>query len=167
MIGNHQNEEFKGTKRYASLNAHKCKVFFTANFEKYKDLSWSDDMWSFYFVILEFLNKSLPWNNLQNKKCEDEDISSIKAMCLANPEKYLWTNSHTKTNELMNIFYSIQRLRASDKPDYGYIHSQLLNLLVKEKSDEFNGFTYEVKLLKEPICFIDVFSTGDSILIDL
>ena len=42
--------DFRGTIIYASLNAHYKK-----------DLSRRDDLWSFYFVILEFLNAHLPW----------------------------------------------------------------------------------------------------------
>lgn len=46
------NADFRGTIAYASLNAH-LKI----------DLSRRDDMWSFYFVILDFLNIKIPWRN--------------------------------------------------------------------------------------------------------
>jgi hypothetical protein len=42
--------DFRGTISYASLNAH-LKL----------DLSRRDDLWSFYFVILEFLDENIPW----------------------------------------------------------------------------------------------------------
>ena len=45
-----KNTDFRGTITYASLNAHN-KV----------DLSRRDDLWSFYFVILDFLGEELPW----------------------------------------------------------------------------------------------------------
>lgn len=44
--------DFRGTITYSSLNAH-IKV----------DLSRRDDLWSFYFVILDFFNEVLPWKN--------------------------------------------------------------------------------------------------------
>ena len=45
-----KNTDFRGTITYASLDAHN-KV----------DLARRDDMWSFYFVVLDFLNEELPW----------------------------------------------------------------------------------------------------------
>ena len=45
-----KNTDFRGTITYASVNAHN-KV----------DLSRRDDLWSFYFVILDFLGEELPW----------------------------------------------------------------------------------------------------------
>lgn len=42
--------DFRGTISYASLNAH-LKI----------ELSRRDDLWSFYFVILEFLDENIPW----------------------------------------------------------------------------------------------------------
>ena len=50
-----KNTDFRGTITYASLNAHN-KV----------DLSRRDDLWSFYFVILDFLNEELPWRTCKN-----------------------------------------------------------------------------------------------------
>lgn len=47
-----KNADFRGTITYASLNAH-LKI----------DLSRRDDLWSLYFVILDFLNENLPWRN--------------------------------------------------------------------------------------------------------
>jgi len=40
-----QNTDFRGTITFASLNAHNKM-----------DLSRRDDLWSFYFMILDFLN---------------------------------------------------------------------------------------------------------------
>ena len=45
-----KNTDFRGTITYASLNAHN-KI----------DLSRRDDLWSFYFVLLDFLGEELPW----------------------------------------------------------------------------------------------------------
>ena len=43
-------------------------------------------MWSFYFVILDFLNVPLPWRNYQNK----DDVAELKAKSIKNPVQYLW-----------------------------------------------------------------------------
>jgi tau tubulin kinase len=52
------NTDFRGTLTYASLNAHNKK-----------DLSRRDDLWSFFFVILDLLNESLPW-----RRCKDDKV---------------------------------------------------------------------------------------------
>lgn len=116
--------EFKGTVRYASVNAHRRR-----------SLCRGDDLWSFYFIMLEFLRQPLPWKDVRCTNREDvaETVGNIKAMCLAEPEKYLWTNPHTRQLELRNIFESIRHLAYSDRPNYEYIHQQLVELLMKEK----------------------------------
>ncbi len=94
-------------------------------------------MWSFYFIMLEFLHQPLPWANVPHSAKDDltEDVGSIKAMCLADPQKYLWTNPHTQQDELKNIFCSIQHLAYPDRPNYEYIHQQLVGLLTKERCE--------------------------------
>jgi serine/threonine protein kinase len=42
--------DFRGTVSFASLNAHNNV-----------DLSRRDDIWSFYFTVLDFLNEKLEW----------------------------------------------------------------------------------------------------------
>ena len=51
------NTDFRGTLTYASLNAHNKK-----------ELSRRDDLWSFFFVILDLLNETLPWRNCKDDK---------------------------------------------------------------------------------------------------
>lgn len=45
-----RNTDFRGTIPYASLNAHNKQ-----------ELSRRDDLWSFYFMLLEFLDEPLSW----------------------------------------------------------------------------------------------------------
>lgn len=59
-----KNTDFRGTITYASLNAHN-KV----------DLSRRDDLWSFYFVILDFLGEELPWRTCKLLVENDWSIS--------------------------------------------------------------------------------------------
>ena len=67
--------DFRGTITFASLNTHLKK-----------DLSRRDDLWSFYFVILEFFDVILPWKSFINK----DEVAEIKKRCLRNPSEYLW-----------------------------------------------------------------------------
>lgn len=65
-----KNTDFRGTITYASLNAHN-KV----------DLSRRDDLWSFYFVILDFLGEELPWRTCKLDFLEDLwaiNLASVK-----------------------------------------------------------------------------------------
>ena len=45
-----RNTDFRGTIPYASLSAHLKK-----------ELGRKDDLWSFFFIILEFLEEPLSW----------------------------------------------------------------------------------------------------------
>lgn len=47
-----KNTDFRGTIPYASLNAHLKK-----------ELARRDDMWSFFFMTLEFLDEGLTWKS--------------------------------------------------------------------------------------------------------
>ena len=47
--------EFRGTIPYASLSAHfKC------------ELGRKDDLWSFFFIVLEMLGETLKWRQSKN-----------------------------------------------------------------------------------------------------
>jgi tau tubulin kinase len=52
------NTDFRGTLTYASLNAHYKK-----------ELSRRDDLWSYFFVILDLINEVLPW-----RSCKDDKV---------------------------------------------------------------------------------------------
>jgi serine/threonine protein kinase len=45
-----RNTDFRGTIPYASLNAHNKE-----------ELSRRDDLWSFFFMLLEFFDEQLTW----------------------------------------------------------------------------------------------------------
>ena len=45
-----RNTDFRGTIPYASLHAHNKE-----------ELSRRDDVWSFFFMLIEFLDEQLPW----------------------------------------------------------------------------------------------------------
>jgi hypothetical protein len=48
------------------------------------DLSRRDDLWSLYFVILDFLDEKLEWR--ENREYTMDAVKSIKTRCLENPE---------------------------------------------------------------------------------
>lgn len=90
-----------------------------------------DDLWSFYFVILEFLNEMLPWKGSKDYKADD--VKEMKNRCLNDPEQYLWKTNTANMQQIKNIFWSIKRLKYADRPDYKYIREQLSELLKDEE----------------------------------
>jgi len=48
---------FRGTVRYASLNAHKNK-----------EMGRHDDLWSLLYMLVEFVNGALPWRKIKDKE---------------------------------------------------------------------------------------------------
>ena len=89
-------------------------------------MSRRDDLWSWYFVALDFLGEELEW---RTSKCNNiDDVKLIKAKCIAEPEKYLWKTTTREMTEMKNIFYSISELRYADRPDYKFIQEQLSSL---------------------------------------
>ncbi|CDW83244.1 serine threonine protein kinase [Stylonychia lemnae] len=107
--------DFRGTVSFASLNAHNNI-----------DLSRRDDLWSLYFVILDFLNEKLKWR--EQKEYSMEEVKNIKTECLNNPEEKLWIATKD-CPEVKNIFYHLKDLSYKDIPDYKFIRNQLKNIL--------------------------------------
>lgn len=96
--------DFRGTVSFASLNAHNNI-----------DLSRRDDLWSLYFVILDFLEEKLVWREV--KEYTMDEVKDIKTRCLKAPERLLWDKTKNIV-EVKNIFYYINRLKYSDQPNY-------------------------------------------------
>lgn len=115
------NTDFRGTLTYASLNAHYKK-----------DLSRRDDLWSFFFMILDLINENLPWRNCKDDK---EEIKKMKEKCLSKPEEYLFLNTSKSKIELYHIFNHLLSLDYYSCPDYKFIYEQLYILRMKEEND--------------------------------
>ena len=65
--------DFRGTVSFASLNAH-------TNI----DLARRDDLWSFYFTLLDFLNEKLEWR--EQRDYSINQVKDIKTKCLKIPK---------------------------------------------------------------------------------
>ena len=110
-----RNADFRGTITYASINAHLKK-----------DLSRRDDLWSFYFVILDFFDANIPWKQYHDK----DTVMSIKQKCMQNPVEDLWgcNRNIADIKQLRQIFYHILNLKYEDQPNYSYIRMLLLDI---------------------------------------
>ncbi|XP_049839239.1 tau-tubulin kinase homolog Asator-like isoform X4 [Schistocerca gregaria] len=88
---------FRGTVRYASINAHKNK-----------EMGRHDDLWSLFYMLVEFVNGQLPWRKIKDK----EQVGLMK-------EKYdhRLLLKHLPS-DLRQFLDHIQSLTYEDKPDY-------------------------------------------------
>ncbi|CAM2701007.1 unnamed protein product [Rotaria socialis] len=96
---------FRGTIRYASVNAHNNR-----------ELGRHDDLWSFFYMLIEFLIGSLPWSKIKDK----ESVGHIKE-----------TYDHNRflsylPNDIDRFLEHLKELHYEDKPDYEFIRSLFL-----------------------------------------
>ncbi|KAH7283188.1 hypothetical protein KP509_35G065400 [Ceratopteris richardii] len=126
-----EDKDLTGTARYASINTH-------LGIEQ----SRRDDLESLGYVLLYFLEGSLPWQGLKakNKKLKYEKISekktsmSVEEICESHP------------SELVTYLRYCQTLRFIDKPDYMYIRKLFRDLFYRE-GFEFD-YVFDWTLLK-------------------
>lgn len=118
---------FRGTARYASINSHKSK-----------ELSRRDDLWSVFYVLVEFALGSLPWRKIKDK----DRIGELK-------EKY--TNKEL-VKDLPKEFYQfmemLQKLGYADEPDYDGLRGLLLQVYSRENYPSDLPFDWEQKETK-------------------
>ncbi|KAJ3087700.1 Tau-tubulin kinase 2 [Quaeritorhiza haematococci] len=90
---------FRGTARYASINAHLGK-----------ELSRADDLWSLFYVVVEFLKGSLPWKGKEKEKIGEMKQKLTNRDLIAELPTPIW-----------HFYDYLGRLGYKDKPDYDYI----------------------------------------------
>ncbi|XP_068979004.1 tau-tubulin kinase homolog Asator isoform X2 [Bombus flavifrons] len=91
---------FRGTVRYASVNAHKNK-----------EMGRHDDLWSLFYMLVEFVNGQLPWRKIKDK----EQVGLMK-------EKYDHRLLLKHLPADLRVFLEhIQSLGYADKPDYAML----------------------------------------------
>ncbi|KAH8315883.1 hypothetical protein KR074_003053, partial [Drosophila pseudoananassae] len=88
---------FRGTVRYASINAHRNR-----------EMGRHDDLWSLFYMLVEFVNGQLPWRKIKDK----EQVGLTK-------EKY----DHRillkhLPSDLKQFLEHIQSLTYAERPDY-------------------------------------------------
>lgn len=113
---------FRGTVRYASLNAHKNK-----------EMGRHDDLWSLFYMLVEFVNGQLPWRKIKDK----EQVGLMK-------EKYdhRLLLKHLPS-DLKQFLEHIQGLEYNDKPDYDMLASILDRCLKRRGVKDTDMFDWE------------------------
>ncbi|CAJ0951919.1 unnamed protein product [Ranitomeya imitator] len=89
--------DFRGTVRYASVNAHRNR-----------EMGRHDDLWSLFYMLVEFVVGQLPWRKIKDK----EQVGSIK-------ERYEHRLMLKHLPQEFNVFLEhISGLDYFTKPDY-------------------------------------------------
>ncbi|XP_058255282.1 tau-tubulin kinase 1 [Hemibagrus wyckioides] len=113
---------FRGTVRYASVNAHKNK-----------EMGRHDDLWSLFYMLVEFTVGQLPWRKIKDK----EQVGQIK-------ERY---EHKMLLKHMPSEFYifldHVISLDYYTKPDYQLLMSVFENSMKKRMITENEPFDWE------------------------
>jgi tau tubulin kinase len=115
---------FRGTARYASINSHHSK-----------ELGRRDDLWSVFYVLVEFALGSLPWRKIKDK----EHIGELK-------ERF--TNAELVKDlppEYQLFMEHLQKLGYADEPDYDYLRKILNDIYIREGYSSDEPYDWNVK----------------------
>ncbi|KAJ3452796.1 tau-tubulin kinase 1 [Anaeramoeba flamelloides] len=138
---------FRGTARYASINSHDGK-----------ELSRRDDLWSLFYLMVEFLRGGLPWQRLKDK----DQISEVKKM---------YTNPDICSDfpEQFTKFYQhLDSLEYEDKPNYDYLRKLLNDICIDRGFDENTKYDWEIyeesqKILKTSLSSFKVITSAPAL----
>lgn len=126
-----ENKNLTGTARYASCNTH-------LGIEQ----SRRDDLESLGYVLLYFLQGSLPWQGLKaatkkqkyDKICEKKVSTPIEVLCKSHPV------------EFASYFHYCHSLTFDQRPDYGFLKRLFRDLFSREGYDF--DFVFDWTILK-------------------
>jgi tau tubulin kinase len=93
------NVGFRGTARYASISAHTGV-----------DLGRVDDLWSLFYMTIEFLTGSLPWKGKEKDKIGDMKIKFTNPKLVEGLPK-----------QMLQFYRHLKKLDFYSEPDYTYI----------------------------------------------
>lgn len=109
---------FRGTARYASINSHKMK-----------ELGRRDDMWSLFYVLVEFCVGVLPWRRIKEK----EVIGNLKQK-LTNAELV-----STLPPQFLSFMAHLNSLGYADEPDYNHLKRLLREICRENQYPDMEG----------------------------
>lgn len=113
---------FRGTVRYASINAHKNR-----------EMGRHDDLWSLFYMLVEFATGQLPWRKMKDK----EQVGNMK-------DKY----DHALflkqlPGEFRQFLNHLQGLEYADSPDYAVLQSLVRQCMQRKGVAETDLFDWE------------------------
>lgn len=113
---------FRGTVRYASINAHRNR-----------EMGRHDDLWSLFYMLVEFVNGQLPWRKIKDK----EQVGLMK-------EKYdhRLLLKHLPS-DFKQFLEHVQSLSYADKPDYAMLSSLFERCMKRRAIKETDPYDWE------------------------
>uniref|UniRef100_A0A5S6R021 Protein kinase domain-containing protein n=1 Tax=Trichuris muris TaxID=70415 RepID=A0A5S6R021_TRIMR len=114
---------FRGTVRYASLTAHENK-----------EMGRHDDLWSLFYMIIEFLHGSLPWRKVKDK----EEVGRLKH------ELGAVHLTEGLPPELREFSCHLEKLGYGDTPDYEYLSGCLRRIIGRCKVGLDDPYDWEI-----------------------
>ena len=115
---------FRGTVRYASVNAHKNK-----------EMGRHDDLWSLLYMIVEFVNGALPWRKIKDK----EQVGQMK-------ERYdhRLLLKHLPA-DFRQFLEHIQSLTYFDTPDYDTLAGIVERCIKRRGIKDTDPYDWEIQ----------------------
>ncbi|CAH1791025.1 unnamed protein product [Owenia fusiformis] len=113
---------FRGTVRYASVNAHK-------NIE----MGRHDDLYSLFYMLVEFVIGQLPWRKIKDK----EQVGKMKDTY---DHKHLLDHLPQEFHDFLD---HISNLTYYDKPDYGMLHALFVKCMQRKGVRDSDPYDWE------------------------
>ncbi|CAD5215321.1 unnamed protein product [Bursaphelenchus xylophilus] len=111
---------YLGTDRYCSVNVHLRG-----------EHGRVDDLWSFLFMLVEFILGKLPWKNIENKK-----LAKAKT-------HYIETFLKNCPMELWKFMRHLQKLKYDSRPDYNLLQNCLEEICHRKTFKTNDPFDWE------------------------
>jgi tau tubulin kinase len=119
MIPQRTSAEFRGSSLYASLNAHYLR-----------DLGRADDLWSFFFLLVDFVEGNLPWRDIKHQR---DNVQSRKEGLLRDGR--ISEDKHPSIRAFAGHLFSLE---FGDEPDYEFLEGALRDLATSLASTVLN-----------------------------
>ncbi|KAF7258101.1 Tau tubulin kinase [Paragonimus skrjabini miyazakii] len=113
---------FRGTVRYASRNAHMNR-----------EMGRHDDLWSMFYMLVEFASGQLPWRRIKDKEQVGQIKNSFNHMTL----------TRCLPSEFRTFLEHIEGCTYMDRPDYGMLRGLITQALVRRDIHESDPFDWE------------------------
>ncbi|KAL8622830.1 hypothetical protein ACOMHN_026951 [Nucella lapillus] len=113
---------FRGTVRYASINAHRNK-----------EMGRHDDLWSLFYMLVEFMAGQLPWRKVKDK----EQVGSMKEK---HDHLQLLKNMPV---ELRSFLEHLQTLDYLTSPDYPFLHNLFEQCMRRKNIRDLDPYDWE------------------------
>jgi serine/threonine protein kinase len=110
LIRERVNPGFCGTSKYASINAHAGK-----------ELGRRDDLFSWFYAVVEMWQGSLPWHGMRDRDevCEVKRTIEVGRLIRGMPAP------------MSNIWRLIRKLQRAEDPDYGLLKASLAQAMAE------------------------------------